>query len=173
MNCAGQKRRRYHFLHHESVGADLAEQRLAALRFSRQESQLAHAVVFGHMRPHLLHASFEAKQVSRRACHRFFRDVGGKRAPSLAGLDTLMLALADYQATYSDSPPPHWQAYLEHTVQLLEFAFETHPPSGQGPAPLLDGYSLMQKLDLQPGPYGWSASGLSNGGAGSRRSGIG
>ncbi|MCC6165729.1 MAG: HDIG domain-containing protein [Caldilineaceae bacterium] len=142
---------RVRFLGHEERGAALANDRLLALRFSRHEIELATAVIQGHMRPHLLHASFIDQPISRRAAYRFFRDIGGKPFGNRAGIDTVLLALADYQAIYPASPPPGWTAYLDHAGELLAFAFDPQ----RAPAalkPLLDGHALIHYFDLQPGP---------------------
>lgn len=142
---------RIRFLGHEDRGADLAVERLQALRFSRHEIELADAVIRGHMRPHSLHMSFAHQPISRRAAYRFFRDIGGKPFGSRAGIDTVLLALADYQAIYPASPPPDWAAYLDHMSELLAYAFD---PQSVTPTtkPLLDGRALMHYFDLQPGP---------------------
>jgi putative nucleotidyltransferase with HDIG domain len=155
---------RYRFLGHDDVGAGLARARLEALRFSRQEVLLAEEVVAAHMRPHHLHASFGEQPLSRRACYRFFRDAGrrGSRENGargfdvLPGVDVLMLAIADYQATYLDEVgstlvPPHWDAYLRHVGQLLEYAFQAEGLE-QVRRPLVDGHTLMRYFNLQPGP---------------------
>jgi len=63
---------RTRFFEHEAIGADLTEQRLTALRFSRNEIELAASAVRTHMRPHHLHMSFLGQPISRRAMYRFF-----------------------------------------------------------------------------------------------------
>lgn len=142
---------RIRFLGHEDRGADLAVERLWALRFSRHEIELADAVIRGHMRPHSLHAGFAHQPISRRAAYRFFRDIGGKPFGSRAGIDTVLLALADYQAVYPASPPPDWTAYLDHMGELLAYAFDPQAVT-LAAKPLLDGRALMHYFDLQPGP---------------------
>ena len=142
---------RYRFFGHDEVGAVMTRGRLEALRFSRQEAQLSEVVVAAHMRPHHLHASFGANPLSRRACFRFFRDSGGRGLDNLPGVDVVMLALADYQATTMADPPPDWEGYLRHMVQLLEFAFHTEGLQ-QVRRPLVDGHTLMRYFNLQPGP---------------------
>jgi tRNA nucleotidyltransferase/poly(A) polymerase len=142
---------RIRFLGHERVGADLAATRLNALRFSRHEVELATAVVAAHLRPHSLHASFAGTQISRRAAYRYYRDSDRRQTGNPAGIDTLLLALADYQAIYPSSPPPNWSAFLNHISQLLAFAYSS--PNGEPlPTPLVDGHELMRLLQLAPGP---------------------
>ncbi len=142
---------RYRFFGHDQAGAALARARLEALRFSRQEIQLAESVIAGHMRPHQLHASFGAGPISRRACFHFFRDTGGRNFDSLPGVDIVLLALADYQATYMAEMPPDWDGYLQHVVQLLTFAFDAQGLE-QVRRPLVDGHTLMRYLNLSAGP---------------------
>jgi putative nucleotidyltransferase with HDIG domain len=141
---------RYRFFNHEEVGADLARERLEALRFSRQEIWLAETVVKAHMRPHHLNMSFAHTDLSRRACFRFFRDTGARSLDLLPGVDVVLLALADYQAIYVAPMPPDWDAYLRHASQLLEFAFHARGLE-QLRQPLLDGHTLMRYFDLKPG----------------------
>ncbi len=141
---------RHRFLEHEQVGEALAEQRLQALRFSRQEVTLAQAVVEAHMRPHMLHAAFAGQTLSRRACYRFFRDVGGKQFSQLAGLDVILLALADLQATYQQAPED-WSGYLAHLNELLTFALADQTFNQARQKPLLNGHQLMNHFQLSPG----------------------
>ncbi|MFN8493531.1 MAG: HDIG domain-containing protein [Caldilineaceae bacterium] len=142
---------RYRFLEHERVGAELAVQRLTQLRFSRPEIVLTNAVIEGHMRPHLLDAAFVNQPLSRRACYRFLRDVGGKQFEHPAGVDTLLLGLADYQAIYKETPPPNWSGYLAHADQLFAFAFAADGLAETQQKPLVDGHLLMTHLNLKPG----------------------
>jgi tRNA nucleotidyltransferase/poly(A) polymerase len=142
--------RQIHFLNHEALSAELAEERLTQLRFSRQEIGLAQAVAAGHMRPHHLHASFGDQPISRRACFRFFRDVGGRQFSHLAGVDTVLVALADQMAT-GQSLPFDWPEYLAHMEQLLTYAFAQDGLQQMQRQPLLDGHVLMQQLQLSPG----------------------
>jgi poly(A) polymerase len=141
---------RYRFFHHEEVGAALARERLEALRFSRQEVWLAETVVAAHMRPHHLNLSFAQTDLSRRACFRFFRDTGARSLDLLPGVDVVLLALADYQATYVAPMPPGWEDYLRHAGQLLEFAFHAAGLE-QVRQPLVDGHTLIRYFDLKPG----------------------
>ncbi len=142
---------RYRFLEHERVGAELAENRLNALRFSRQESLLARAVIENHMRPHLLSAAFIGKPISRRACYRFYRHTQNRQIEQPIGIDTLLLAIADYQSTYREMPPPNWQGYLQHIDELLAFTLDADGIAATQQNPLIDGHTLMQHFQLTPG----------------------
>lgn len=148
-DAAGQERIR--FFGHEEAGARVATQRLTHLRFARHEVALANAVVESHMRPHHLHASFRGQEISRRARYRFFHSIGGNQFDSPAGVDVLLLALADYQATHRESPPPDWDEYLGHVSTLLAYAYEDQGPSDVRQRPLVDGHMLMRRLQLRPG----------------------
>ena len=142
---------RYRFFDHESIGAEMAAQRLEWLKFSRSEVQLAEIVLRAHMRPHQLDASFGADPISRRACYRFLRDTGGQQRYHAAALHTLMLALADYQGIHGVSPPPNWSNYVRHVGELLAYALA---PGGFDAmrTPLVDGRQLMAHFQLPPGP---------------------
>jgi poly(A) polymerase len=139
---------RTRFYEHETVGAGLTAERLTALRFNRNEIELAASAVQAHMRPHHLHMSFLGQSISRRAMFRFFRDVGGKHSGVGPGLDALMVALADRLSVTTDIPPDE-SGYLAHLEQLLQYAFDE---GTQLPLPLVDGHILMRRLAIQPGP---------------------
>jgi putative nucleotidyltransferase with HDIG domain len=139
---------RTRFYEHEAIGAELAVQRLTALRFNRNEIELAHTVVRSHMRPHHLPMSFLAQPISRRARFRFFRDVGGKQSGIGPALDVLLVALADRLSVAQDIPPDS-SGYIEHLNQLLHYAFDE---GTRLPLPLVDGHLLMKRLAIKPGP---------------------
>lgn len=147
----GDGRVRYRFFDHDNAGAAMTARRLDWLKFSRNEVQLAEKVVGAHMRPHHLDASFGADPISRRACYRFFRDTGGQQREHAAGIDTVMLALADYQGIYAASPPPNWADYVRHMAELVAYATA---PDGfdEVRTPLVDGRQLMAHFQLPPGP---------------------
>ncbi len=142
---------RYRFFNHERLSAELTQLRLTALRFSRTEVALAHAVVAHHMRPHLLISAFVDEPISRRARYRFFRDIAGRDADHPLGIDALCLALADYAAIHRQSPPPNWDHYLTQVNDLLTYAFATDGLGAIERQPLVDGHILMQHLQLSPG----------------------
>ena len=141
---------RYRFFDHETVGARLAAARLDALRFSRFEVDLVAAVVAAHMRPHHLHDMFPDAPISRRASFRFFRDADARQHTLLAGVDTVLLAIADYLAISGATLPWDWPAYLEHAVQLLTYSLDAQGLQ-QAMQPVVDGHTLMQYFSLKPG----------------------
>jgi hypothetical protein len=127
-------------------------ERLDELRFGRNEIALAETVVAAHMRPHHLDASFTHEGISRRAIYRFFRDVGCPQVEDPAGVDTLLVALADYQAIHEAAVPPRWDEYLEHVGQMLAYAYADDGLQQTRHAPLIDGHVLISELGLTPGP---------------------
>lgn len=141
---------RYRYFGHEEIGAELMAARLDTLRFSRHESALAETIVRAHMRPHHLHAMFGDAPISRRALYRFFRDTGGRQWELLPGVDVVLLALADYQATYDAPMPDGWECYLRHATELLDYAFSDRGLE-QTRRPLVDGHTLMQTFNIKPG----------------------
>lgn len=134
---------RVHFYQHEQVGAELAAERLRALRFSGNEIALAQAIVLYHMRPLLL--ANTAKGPSRRAIYRFFRDAGE------AGVEVTLLALADELATHGPAMSSRrWLRALEVASALLKaFLGRSEVVT---PPPLVNGRDLMGALGIAPGP---------------------
>ena len=143
----------------------MAAARLEQLRFSRQEIDLTSAVVAAHMRPHALHTSFGADPISRRGLYRYFRETDGRLSDSLTGVDTVLLALADYQGIYRVSPPPEWPDYLRHGDQLLDYAFSEQGLE-QARRPLVDGHTVDAAVRSTPRPAPGRAPGAVAGGAG-------
>lgn len=139
---------RYRFINHEAASAQMAEERLGTLRFSRNEIQISKRVIEAHMRPHYLHQSFRGMPIGRRAAHRYFRDLAGGARGAQNGIDVLLLAIADRQSI-GDDRGDDWRDYLNHIEQLLTFGFQTVSGTGK---PLLNGQMLMTALDLSPGP---------------------
>ena len=143
--------RRIQFLGHEATGAQLTTKRLEHLRFSRREIALCAAIVSTHMRLHHLHSGFPSREISRRAAFRFFRDIGGQQLGPSLGVDSIMLALADYIGTYR-ALSNDWNDYLSHARQLLDDVYATDRQPTSQIAPLVDGHRIMRHLGIQPGP---------------------
>jgi putative nucleotidyltransferase with HDIG domain len=135
---------RIRFFNHDQEGARIAQDRLVELRFSTEEAQRVSAIVAHHLRP--LHLSGET-EVARRAVYRFYRQAGE------AGIDVVLLSLADFLGTYGDGPPPldEWNHLLDVCSQLLRAYFETQSES-INPPPLLTGDDLMGEFGLKAGP---------------------
>jgi tRNA nucleotidyltransferase/poly(A) polymerase len=135
---------RIRFLRHEDLGATMSVERAHALALSQVEIQRLESIVSQHMRIHLLANTGE--RPSSRAIYRFFRDAGP------AGIDIILLSLADVLATYGDSLPlPVWEAELEIAQALCEAWFE-RPADSVHPPRLVTGDDLMAALSLPPGP---------------------
>lgn len=134
---------RVHFYGHESVGARLSGARMRALRFSRREVERVQTIVEAHLGPAQL---ARAEQVTRRAVYRYFRDTGD------AGVDTVLLNLGDYLATWGPAlREKRWLRRLEVSELLLHHYFERRQETVAPKLPI-DGHDLMRELDLEPGP---------------------
>jgi hypothetical protein len=130
-------------LGHERAGAETAEAVLRRLRFSAREIRLVGTIVRHHMRPSWLLKSGPA---TRRAIYRFFRDTGD------AGVDVVILALADQLATRGDTlTREHWRDYLGLARVMLDSYFRKSEEV-VSPPPLVSGKDVMALLGLQPGP---------------------
>jgi putative nucleotidyltransferase with HDIG domain len=134
---------RIHFYGHEAVGAQMAAARLEALRFSRDEVERVRVLVGQHLRPpHLA----RAERVTRRAVYRYFRATG------CAGVDVVLLSLADHLATWGpDLRERRWARRLSTAETLLTHCFERYEETVD-PAPLVRGRDLLAELELSPGP---------------------
>jgi len=134
---------RTHFYDHENIGASIAAERVRALRFSNFEVERVRVIIANHMRPQQL-ADAEAG-VTRRAAYRFFRDTGE------AGVDILLLALADHIATHGpDVQPERWARRIQ-AVRTLLSEYWARLARGVAPPPLVTGDELMAELGLPPG----------------------
>ena len=132
---------RTRFLGHEDLGAQLAEDRLWALRFSNDEIDRVTGIIGGHMRPHWLAEA----PLTRRAMYRFFRDTKDY------GVDILLLSMADHLATHGpDTDLPRWVERLGLISQMFDVYFSQHAEVVAPPS-LVNGNDLMQALGLPPG----------------------
>lgn len=135
---------RIRFLGHEKAGADLTGQVLRRLSLSNEAIGRVKNIVAGHMRP--LHLANSGGKPSRRAVYRYFQGT------AVSGVNIALLSLADHLATYnSTGPEKQWQALLQVVHELCYHYFERHEETVM-PPPLVDGRTLMQALDLPPGP---------------------
>jgi len=134
---------RIHFYNHEPVGARMAAARLRALRFSRDEVERVRVMVGQHLRPaHLA----RAERVTRRAVYRYFR------ATDCAGIEVVLLSLADHLATCGPNlQEQRWARRLEVAETLLTHCFERYEET-VAPPPLVTGHDLIAELGLDPGP---------------------
>jgi len=138
---------RIRFLGHDDQGAQTAVQRGMALHLSNDELDRLKLIIRHHMRIHGQISRKEAAQeLSRRSIYRFFRETGE------AGIDLVLLALADTRATYDHTlTQEHWAAALEVCRTLLEAWYEKADEIVKPPQ-LLNGEDLIREFKLKPGP---------------------
>ncbi len=134
---------RTHFYDHENIGASIAAERVRALRFANVEVERVRTIIANHMRPQQLADAQDG--VTRRAAYRFFRDVRE------AGVDVLLMALADHIATHGpDVQPERWGRRIKATGELLA-EYWARLAEDVAPPPLISGHDLMSDLGLHPG----------------------
>ncbi len=131
-----------HFYAHEPRGAAMSEAVMRRLRFSNDEIAIITRVVADHLRP--AHLAREPR-VSNRAVYRFFRDAGD------AGIDTLVLALADWRGKASSAIETEDARRRALIAQLLDRYWRARETVIAPPA-LVDGRTLMRELKLEAGP---------------------
>jgi poly(A) polymerase len=133
---------RARFLGHTQQGAALTAAILERMRFSSRETKLVEALVYHHLRPVQMS---NGEVPTQRAIYRYFRDTGE------AGIDILLLALADYLA--SRGPLVSIDEWRRH-CQLMDYILAEHARQQAKtlPVKLLDGHDIMQTFDLAPGP---------------------
>jgi len=133
---------RARFLGHTKQGAAMTVNILERLRFSNREIKLVESLVYHHLRPvQMANDEFP----SQRAIYRYFRDTGD------AGIDILVLALADFLATRG--PLVSMEDWKKH-CQLINYILEEHDRQQAKilPVKLIDGHDIMDTLGLAPGP---------------------
>jgi len=140
----GQAHPVLHFYGHEAVGARQAADWMRQFRFSRAETEFITTVVRAHLRP--AHLAETPGGVTGRAAYRFFRATGE------AGVEVVLLALADHLAIWGPNlEPQRWARRRAAAHALLEYFF--HRSQGTvAPPPLVNGRDLMRELNLSEGP---------------------
>ena len=139
---------RIRFFGHETDGAVVAANRMRELHLSNDEIDRVQRIIRHHMRIHAMvgRLSTDGTEPTRRAIYRFFRDARE------AGVDLVILALADLRATYEHTlPEDMWKTALDVARILLENYWEK-PAEVVKPPGLLDGHEVMQAFDLAPSP---------------------
>ena len=132
---------RARFLGHTKQGAAMTASILERLRFSNREIRLVESLVYHHLRPaQMANEGFP----SQRAIYRYFRDAGD------AGIDILVLALADFLATRG--PLVSMEEWEKH-CQLMNYILEEHDKQQAKilPVKLIDGHDIMDTFGLAPG----------------------
>ncbi len=131
---------RLRFPRHGPEGAELLEERLAALGFEQASVDFVTTMVRYHLRPGEFARSWPP---SERALRRFARDVAGETLP------LLLLQLADGMATRGPAyRREHFErhiSFLRHIVTRTEEALREEEPE------LVDGEELMRELGLASG----------------------
>ena len=148
---------RIRFWGHEAEGAEMAAERARNLHLSNDEIDRLKRIIRAHLRVHdmgrrMLEKGKQAEggarrgSPSRRTIYRFFRDTRE------AGVDVILLSLADLRATYEHTLPEElWKAELDVCRILLENYFE-QPEKTVKPSALLNGHEVMEAFDLRPSP---------------------
>ena len=139
---------RIRFFGHETEGALVAANRMRELHLSNDEIDRVRRVIRHHMRIHSMVGRLftDGTQPTRRAIYRFFRDARE------AGIDLVILSLADLRATYEHTLPEDlWKTALDVSRILLENYWE-RPAEVVKPPSLLDGHEVMQAFALAPSP---------------------
>ena len=147
---------RIRFLDHPAQGAKVAALRARALALSAAEITRVEDIVEHHMRVHFLSDAQQTAAVhaagadrgegpSRQAIYRYYKDTGD------AGIDIVLLALADMRGTYDLTlPQDTWEAELKTCRELLEAYWEKHEQV-VSPSRFLSGDDLMEIFGLVPG----------------------
>jgi len=133
---------RARFLGHAKQGAAMTVSILERLRLSNREIRLVESLVYHHLRP----AQMANEELpTQRAIYRYFRDTGE------AGIDILLLALADYLA--SRGPLASMEDWRKH-CQLINYILAEYDKQQTKilPVELIDGHDIMERFDLAPGP---------------------
>ncbi len=130
------------FLAHEARSAEMASAWAERMRLSRVEIDRLGLVVANHMRPGQLEKS---QPIAPRAIYRYYRQLGE------AGVDVVLLSLADFLGKHIPPPPQSaWAGRLATARTLLEAYFERASQVVRPPG-LIDGQVLMHQLGLAPG----------------------
>ena len=134
---------RARFLGHGKQGAAMAVSILERLRFSNKEINLVESLVYHHLRPAQM---ANGELPTQRAIYRYFRDT------SDAGVDIIVLALADYLATHG--PLLDMVEWRKH-CQLMNYVLTEHDKQQAKVSltRLIDGHDLMNIFGLTPGPF--------------------
>lgn len=134
---------RIRFFGHPRSSAQITGEVMQRLRFSKPEVRLGILVARHHMRPLLLAGQ---GSVSARAVYRFFRDTGD------AGVDVVLHALADHQATYAPGAEgEEWPPLVALAARMLGDYWQRRQQVA--PEPLISGRDLLRELELEPGPH--------------------
>ena len=133
---------RTRFIGHDKLGAERARAIGRRLRLSTRATEIVARLVAHHLRPmHLAQAGL----ITRRARHRFFRDLGDEAR------DLVLVTLADAAAVRGDPPLAIWAGTAGDVLRLLIQGMNEEERIAAAP-PLLTGHDVMGALGLGPGP---------------------
>jgi poly(A) polymerase len=133
---------RMRFIGHTRQGAAVAAAILNRLRFSSREIDLVEKLVYHHLRPVQLS---NTGLPTGKAIYRFFRDTGD------AGIDILMLALADFLATQGPRlDVDEWKQQNELMQYIIDE--QQRQETKLKPARLINGHEIMSLFNLTSGP---------------------
>jgi len=158
---------RLRFFQHDTIGAERAAALLKKLRFSRDHTELACAVIAQHLRPgHLASGG----TITPRAIYRFFRDLGDNALPLLLvcwadhasylpeasvvkALKTAAQGPVEGRAALAKLRPQQARKTVYH-LQVISLLVARLFDADRKPVPdrLLDGNDVMKALKLKPGP---------------------
>jgi putative nucleotidyltransferase with HDIG domain len=133
---------RVRFIGHDVIGAARALAVAERLRLSRRAAAVVERLVRHHLRP--MHLA-QAGEITRRARHRFFRDLDTEWP------DLLLLALADAAALRGDPPLAVWGDERGQVLRALMSGAAAEQELAAAP-PLLRGEDVMVAFALPPGP---------------------
>jgi len=130
-----------HFFGHSELGAEMARDRLTALRVPARTINRVELLIAQHLRPGQVNSPGQAP--TDRALHRFHTALGDAAVP------LCWLFLADSLATAgAESLLPRWRAYAAHVARILAWQPKRRAQTGR----MLDGNAIMEATGLEPGP---------------------
>ena len=130
-----------HFFGHSELGAEMARDRLTALRVPVRMINRVELLIAQHLRPGQVNSPGRAP--TDRALHRFHTALGDAAVP------LCWLFLADSLATAgAEVLLPRWPAYAAHVARILAWQPKRTVQAGR----MLDGNEIMQATGLEPGP---------------------
>ena len=140
---------RIRFIGHHSEGAEIARDILTRLRFGKRGVEHVAGMVHRHLRPTQM--AQKDDMPTGRALYRYYRDAGD------IALDTLYLNMADYLA--ARGPMLDLRDWTNH-CSLIRYILEEGLPGEEGRRKesvqslpkLVDGYDIIDRFALAPGP---------------------
>ncbi|MSQ31911.1 MAG: HD domain-containing protein [Dehalococcoidia bacterium] len=131
-----------HFYGHPEQGAEKIIAIMRRLRFSGKETEFVEKLVKYHLRPGLINGNLELP--TRRAVYRYYRDT------KPVSIDLLYMNLADYLA--ARGPLLEIEEWKRYSAKVRYTFAGIDEPKVVTPERLIDGNSIMQSLNLTPGP---------------------